>query len=113
MIHTFYPHLRIQEPLLFIYFFVHLYHHYFAWFLCNRLYMLFFFFFLVATNNTSTSKPSSEGGFKVQRRSFYVRLVKKAVSRSEQRDLELVHVVGTLMMQNSTAKSNALNTDLV
>lgn len=66
--------------------------------------------FLVTTDNTSTSKPSTEGGFKVQRRSFYVRLVKKAVSRSEQRDLELVHVVGTLMMQNSTAKSNAFKT---
>lgn len=69
--------------------------------------------FLVTTDNTSTSKTSSEGGFKVQRRSFYVRLVKKAVSRSEQRDLELVHVVGTLMMQNSTTKSNEFNTDLI
>lgn len=45
-------------------------------------------------------------GFKTQRRSFYMRLVKKAASRGEQPELELVHVVGSLMMQNPETKSN-------
>lgn len=42
----------------------------------------------------------------MQRRSFYMRLVKKAVSRGEQPEFELVHVVGTLMVQNDGTKSN-------
>lgn len=37
-----------------------------------------------------------------------MRLVKKAVSRGEQPELELVHVVGTLMKQNPGTKSNII-----
>jgi len=35
-------------------------------------------------------------------------LIKKAVSRDEQPELELVHVMGTLMIQNSGSKSNII-----
>ncbi|XP_050428438.1 neuronal PAS domain-containing protein 2-like [Adelges cooleyi] len=38
--------------------------------------------------------------FNIQRRSFYMRLLKRAVSRGEQPEYELVHVVGTLMIPN-------------
>lgn len=41
----------------------------------------------------------------MQRRSFYMRLLKKTVSRGDQPEYKLVHVMGTLM-QNNGAKSN-------
>jgi len=66
-------------------------------------------YFVVTNDDALNQKPGSESGFTVQRRSFYVRLVKKAVSRGEQPDFKLVHVVGTLMMQNSSSKSNIID----
>jgi len=63
-------------------------------------------FCTVATDDPSLNESqATEGNFKIQRRSFYMRLVKKAVSRGEQPEFELVHVVGTLMMQNPGVKS--------
>jgi len=53
-------------------------------------------------------KQNSNGNYKIQRRSFYLRLIKKVVSRDEQPELELVHVMGTLMVQNSGNKSNII-----
>lgn len=50
-------------------------------------------------------KQNSNEHNKIQRRSFYLRLVKKVVSRDEQPELELVHVMGTLMIQKSDSKS--------
>jgi len=53
-------------------------------------------------------KQNSNENYKIQRRSFYLRLIKKVVSRDEQPELELVHVMGTLMVQNSGNKSNII-----
>uniref|UniRef100_A0A2S2NJX9 Aryl hydrocarbon receptor nuclear translocator-like protein 1 n=1 Tax=Schizaphis graminum TaxID=13262 RepID=A0A2S2NJX9_SCHGA len=53
-------------------------------------------------------KQNIKGNFKMQRRSFYLRLIKKVVSRDEQPELELVHVMGTLMVQNSGTKNNEI-----
>jgi len=76
------------------------------------VFLLLFFFkrfsyiFTVAADDPSLNESQgTEGNFKIQRRSFYMRLVKKAVSRGEQPEFELVHVVGTLMMQNPGVKS--------
>lgn len=64
-------------------------------------------YILVTTDDSSlNSNQGEESGYKMQRRSFYMRLVKKAVSRGEQPEFELVHVVGTLMVQNDGTKSN-------
>ncbi|XP_025202262.1 aryl hydrocarbon receptor nuclear translocator-like protein 2 isoform X2 [Melanaphis sacchari] len=54
-------------------------------------------------------KQNSNGNYKIQRRSFYLRLIKKVVSRDEQPELELVHVMGTLMIQNSGTKNNEIS----
>ncbi|XP_015367926.1 PREDICTED: circadian locomoter output cycles protein kaput-like isoform X2 [Diuraphis noxia] len=51
-------------------------------------------------------KQNSKGDSKIQRRSFYLRLVKKVVSRDEQPEFELVHVMGTLMIQQSDSKNS-------
>lgn len=88
--------------------------------LCKKLYVFpggqprhryiyfndFRIFLTVITDDHSLNESQgTEGNFKIQRRSFYMRLVKKAVSRGEQPEFELVHVVGTLMMQNPGVKS--------
>lgn len=70
------------------------------------VFFFFFKYFIVTTDDASQNDSrETEGSFKIQRRSFYMRLVKKAVSRGEQPEFELVHVVGTLMMQNPGMKS--------
>jgi PAS domain-containing protein len=58
------------------------------------------------TLSTNDSLLDSDGNYKIQRRTFYLRLVKKVVSRDEQPELELVHVMGTLMVQKSDSKSS-------
>lgn len=56
-------------------------------------------------DDTNDPLLNSDGNFKIQRRTFYLRLVKKVVSRDEQPEVELVHVMGTLMVQKSDSKS--------
>ncbi|XP_016662822.1 circadian locomoter output cycles protein kaput isoform X2 [Acyrthosiphon pisum] len=58
------------------------------------------------TNDTNDPLLNSDGNFKIQRRTFYLRLVKKVVSRDEQPEVELVHVMGTLMVQKSDSKNS-------
>ncbi|XP_060872103.1 uncharacterized protein LOC132946239 isoform X1 [Metopolophium dirhodum] len=60
------------------------------------------------SGTTDTNDPllNSDGNFKIQRRTFYLRLVKKVVSRDEQPEVELVHVMGTLMVQKSDSKNS-------
>jgi len=77
--------------------------------LVKLLIILINFFVLVSNDDPSLNvKQNSNGNFKIQRRSFYLRLIKKVVSRDEQPELELVHVMGTLMVQNSGTKSNII-----
>jgi hypothetical protein len=74
-----------------------------------KLLIILNFFILVSNDDPSLNvKQNSNGNFKIQRRSFYLRLIKKVVSRDEQPELELVHVMGTLMVQNSGTKSNII-----
>ncbi|XP_026813405.1 aryl hydrocarbon receptor nuclear translocator-like protein 2 isoform X1 [Rhopalosiphum maidis] len=64
---------------------------------------------IISNDDSSLNvKQNSNGNFKIQRRSFYLRLIKKVVSRDEQPELELVHVMGTLMVQNSGTKNNEI-----
>jgi len=70
----------------------------------------FFWYVLILINfcvlaDTNDPLLNSDGNFKIQRRTFYLRLVKKVVSRDEQPEVELVHVMGTLMVQKSDSKS--------
>nr|AYI50057.1 juvenile hormone receptor methoprene-tolerant [Myzus persicae] len=64
---------------------------------------------ILATNDPLLNfKQISNENYKIQRRSFYLRLIKKVVSRDEQPELELVHVMGTLMIQKSDSKSSEI-----
>ena len=56
-------------------------------------------------DDTKDPLLNNDGNFKIQRRTFYLRLVKKVASRDEQPEVELVHVMGTLMVQKSDSKS--------
>lgn len=77
-----------------------------SFYLVKLLIILNNFFVLVATNDPLLNfKQISNENYKIQRRSFYLRLIKKVVSRDEQPELELVHVMGTLMIQKSDSKS--------
>ncbi|KAL4090265.1 hypothetical protein QTP88_025143 [Uroleucon formosanum] len=60
------------------------------------------------TLDTNDPLLDSDGNFKIQRRTFYLRLVKKVVSRDEQPELELVHVMGTLMIQKTDSKNSEI-----
>ncbi|KAE9538039.1 hypothetical protein AGLY_006011 [Aphis glycines] len=64
---------------------------------------------IISNDDSSLNvKQNSNENYKIQRRSFYLRLIKKVVSRDEQPELELVHVMGTLMVQNSGNKNNEI-----
>lgn len=80
----------------------------------NTDFLNFFFFlrvFPVTNDDPSLSAKlgGQNNGIKIQRRSFYLRLVRKAVSRGEQPGLELVYVSGCLLiLPNSGIKRNIL-----
>ncbi|XP_050545530.1 neuronal PAS domain-containing protein 2-like isoform X2 [Daktulosphaira vitifoliae] len=61
---------------------------------------------IATPDEVSASQGKRNRRFNIQRRSFYMRLLKRAVSRGEQPEYELVHVVGTLMIPNK-AKCNS------
>ncbi|VVC40105.1 Nuclear translocator,Myc-type, basic helix-loop-helix (bHLH) domain,PAS fold,PAS domain [Cinara cedri] len=62
----------------------------------------------------SAKLGGQNSGIKIQRRSFYLRLVKKAVSRGEQPGLELVYVSGCLLiLPNSGTKPSLLGENSV
>lgn len=70
--------------------------------------MVIQYYILAPVNDTTViTKKKNEPRYIKQRRSFYMRLVKKQASRGKQQpELELVHVVGTLMIPNLRAKGN-------
>lgn len=79
-------------------------------FILVKLFITLINLFVSVPNDDSSLnvKQNSNENYKIQRRSFYLRLIKKVVSRDEQPELELVHVMGTLMVQNSGNKSNIM-----